>query len=55
MLVIDFTKEIRFQLTNDTLKNPWNCQKKVSNNVGEYHTTKDVIKGYTCSEKGNKL
>ena len=29
MLVKDFTKEIHFQLADDTLKNPSNCLKNV--------------------------
>ena len=30
MLVKDFTKEMHFQLADDTLKNPSNCLKKPS-------------------------
>ena len=35
MLVKDFTKEISFQLANDTRKHPSNCLKKLSNIVSD--------------------
>ena len=43
MLVKDFTKEIRFQLANDTLKNQSNCLKKLSNVLTKITTQQKML------------
>ena len=45
MLVKDFTKEIPFQVADDTLKNPSNCLKKCHLARRKNYITKDAIKG----------